>query len=441
MRNQLGMFVFATVLTWPVLVSSQTSRDGQSPYIGRWQGKAKTESETTAVSLEINQSGKSFGAAITLLNIGVMNWPASKVVDKQGTLELSFPTDSSQQRFVLKKPVKGRLEGTWHDSRYGENAVVSLNRSANASSLRSNPLLIVGPAGRLSTEYVLPKGDGPFPGVVFVHGSGPQSKAASRFSAHALAGLGIASIAYDKRGVGGSEGNWQRATFEELAADAIAVAKQFQSINKVSRVGFLGQSQGGWIATLAASQWQTAAFVVSIAGPAVSPSREAHWEFVRAVRRFGGSEKDEVETREIMDQFHYGIRTGKWNPFQELRAKSSQRSWFLASGLSRLKIPDESEWLEGYRSNMNYDPLPALKNLNAPLLSLLSPDDESVDAMETAAILRTLKETGIDLELRLFPGFDHGMHQNAEERTIRWPSLPPNYFQIQAAFVSRATAR
>ena len=55
---------------------------------------------------------------------------------------------------------------------------------------------------------------------------------------------------------------------------------------------------------------------------------------------------------------------------------------------------------------MDYDPLPALKSLDAPLLSLLSPDDESIDAVETEGILRNLAAAGRNIEVRMYPGYD-----------------------------------
>jgi dienelactone hydrolase len=83
---------------------------------------------------------------------------------------------------------------------------------------------------------------------------------------------------------------------------------------------------------------------------------------------------------------------------------------------------------------MDYDPIPVLESLDAPLLSLLSPDDESIDAVETEGIRRDLATAGRDIEIRLYLGFNHGMRRLG----ARWPSLPDGYYRDQADFIKRS---
>ncbi len=88
---------------------------------------------------------------------------------------------------------------------------------------------------------------------------------------------------------------------------------------------------------------------------------------------------------------------------------------------------------------MDYDPIPALQRLRAPLLALLSPDDESIDAVETAAILKTLVKSGTDITIKLYPGYDHTMRRlSAGGVAPRWPELPTDYFDVQSAFIQEA---
>lgn len=74
-------------------------------------------------------------------------------------------------------------------------------------------------AGRL----YLPLGAGPFPAVVFTHGSGPSGRDNPRYDEEAreFVRSGIACLLYDKRGVGASTGDWRTASFEDLAGDAL----------------------------------------------------------------------------------------------------------------------------------------------------------------------------------------------------------------------------
>src|SRR6266511_3285783 len=60
-------------------------------------------------------------------------------------------------------------------------------------------------------------------GLVFVQGSGPGDRDwwdwPERFAA-----VGVATLAYDKPGVGESEGDWMLQTLEDRAIEAIAAA-------------------------------------------------------------------------------------------------------------------------------------------------------------------------------------------------------------------------
>jgi pimeloyl-ACP methyl ester carboxylesterase len=74
----------------------------------------------------------------------------------------------------------------------------------------------------LAGTIFIPAGTGPHPGIVFLHGSGAEGRWASNFLAAAFARRGFAALAFDKRGVGKSGGDWQGAGFDDLAADAAA---------------------------------------------------------------------------------------------------------------------------------------------------------------------------------------------------------------------------
>ena len=67
----------------------------------------------------------------------------------------------------------------------------------------------------LSGTLVVPKGRGPFPAIVRIHGAGPADRVNSIDEYYAY--HGIAFLSYDKRGVGRSSGDWRTAGVEELA--------------------------------------------------------------------------------------------------------------------------------------------------------------------------------------------------------------------------------
>jgi len=139
-------------------------------------------------------------------------------------------------------------------------------------AFRSDDLTLVG-------SLLRPLTSGPYPVVVFVHGSGPESRERYRSYAAYLARYGIAGFIYDKRGVGASEGNWILAGFDELAADALAAVEALRTDPRVdsTQVGLWCISQGGWIAPLAAARSKAVAFLIVVSGAGITPGQQEQY--------------------------------------------------------------------------------------------------------------------------------------------------------------------
>lgn len=91
--------------------------------------------------------------------------------------------------------------------------------------------------------------NGPHPAVVFTHTFAPSTRNAARYLADHLARYGIASLVYDKRGVGESAPgvDWRRVSLSDKAGDALAgvqLLKRRKDINP-RQIGLYGHSQGG----------------------------------------------------------------------------------------------------------------------------------------------------------------------------------------------------
>ncbi|MDX6513667.1 MAG: uncharacterized protein QOE36_3171 [Gaiellaceae bacterium] len=138
--------------------------------------------------------------------------------------------------------------------------------------------------GTLAGTLTLPEGQGPFPAVAMVHGSGPQGRDELQTFVDFCALHGIAVLAYDKRGNGQSGGLYpgERATPETvdvLARDAEAAARFLARQPEVdrTRVGLLGDSQAGWITALAASREPAIRWAVLLVGPTIDVGRTDDW--------------------------------------------------------------------------------------------------------------------------------------------------------------------
>lgn len=401
------------------------------PLVGRWAGTASSASERTEVAIDLRADG----ATLSLPKVGVLDWPAQSSTIEGDTVSLAFQSDSGTQRMTLSLR-DGALQGAWSDPRFASAASLELKRSAAEAPVREQRVQIKTPAGHLGASLILPEGKGPFPGVVFLHGSGPQPRDASRFHARELARRGIAALIFDKRGVGESTGSTPPIRFDDLAADAIAAATWLRAQPSVSRVGFYGHSQGGWIAPLAASRWPTTAFVIASSGPLVSPMRESQWDVVRRMREAGVDEAQVERARVVIAAWYEAMKTRAWAGFDRSMLALHAEPWFSNSGLGDFAEHPDVAQAAGFLTDHDYDPLPALRGMQAPALWILSPDDESIDAMETVGLLEREIAAGRDIRLTLYPGYDHALRRlGADGAPLRWPTLPDDLFDVQADYI------
>ena len=82
-----------------------------------------------------------------------------------------------------------------------------------------------------------------------------------------LAANGIATYRYDDRGGYKSKGpKVQNSTAEQLASDAVEAFTHIAKLYPGHKIGFIGHSEGGGLAALAAIKTPEAAFIVSLAG-------------------------------------------------------------------------------------------------------------------------------------------------------------------------------
>jgi pimeloyl-ACP methyl ester carboxylesterase len=400
-------------------------------FVGNWVGQANTATEKTRLVLHITNTNGQLTAQMTLPDVGVTGWPAKSVDVSTKQLKVNFQSDSGTQ--VMTLALKGKnLAGAWQETQFDEAATIELTLEPDTAQLTERRIKIHGPAGKLGASLIMPDCTTPCPGVVFLHGSGPQPRDSSRFAAQTMAKYGIASVIFDKRGVGESEGRLAGVTFDDLAADGIAVAQYLHSQPNISKVGFFGHSQGGWIGPLAGSKWHNTAFVIASAGPAVSPAREAQWETVRNMRLAGIAENKIEKARQIISLWHDGVRSGNWLSFDTAIKTAAAKPW-----LGYFETRPSEPFANSYRAFMDYNPLPALKQLKAPLLFILAADDESIDSVETVGIVEQLIVKGRSIKLKVYKGYNHSMRKiGAAGQTNRWPAHPVDYFAEQAAFIN-----
>ena len=242
---------------------------------------------------------------------------------------------------------------------------------------RSTSIDIVasGPAGPLAGSLCLPPA-AIAAAVLMVPGSGPMDRDNEGYFPairDALVARGIAVASFDKRGVGGSSGDWRDTGPAEQAADgaaALAALRQRPDLRGV-RTGLFGHSQGAWVVLEVAAADPDAAFVVTSSGPGVTPGAQERFA-LGAIRRARGEPDTDVEAALLAyDALAALVRDG---------ADVARISAEAASlGLERdVFVPGDDGEVELLRRWLDHDPRPALEGIACPVLAIFGGEDRVV---------------------------------------------------------------
>ena len=223
----------------------------------------------------------------------------------------------------------------------------------------------------------VPAGDGPFPAAVIIHGSGPSRRDNGWYLtlAEYLRRNGIVVLLPDKRGSEESQGDWQTASFVDLATDTEAAIDYLRTQGRVglSRIGVVGLSQGGHIAPLLADRAAGKVdFVVNVVGGAVPMHELLLYEETHNLRELG-------VLPGLADALAY---PASWSIIH-----IRQRAFWKAVG--------------------NFDPLPCWRRIAVPALVLYGEEDTNVPTRRSAERLRSLENP--DIEVRVYAGSGHAL--------------------------------
>lgn len=274
----------------------------------------------------------------------------------------------------------------------------------------------------LAGTLTWPKGAGPFKAVVLVAGSGPQNRNEELLNhrpflvlADALTRAGIATLRYDKRGVGPSTGDYAAATTNDFASDAGAAVAflRAQTDFAVSSIGVAGHSEGGLIAPMVADADSGVAFLVLLAAPAV-PGEDLLVAQHRAISAAAGVEAAELDAAEALDRKLYACFRQTTDP---ARLEQALRAVLTGAGVTggaadATVAALDTAWMRAF---VVYDPRPILQRTRVPVLALNGSLDLQVLAAQNLPPLRAALEQAGNTRatLREVAGLNH-LFQHAE---------------------------
>lgn len=283
------------------------------------------------------------------------------------------------------------------------------------------------PHVRLAGTLLVPNGDGPFPAVLLITGSGPQDRDESLMGhkpfwvlADALARRGIAVLRVDDRGVAASTGDFSTATSADFAEDVEAGLAWLRMRKEIdsARVGLLGHSEGGLIAPLVASRTKVA-FIVLLAGPGVPGDEVILTQGDRLAELAGKSaaarKKIHNNQRRLFDLIKAepdpAALKEKARPLiaaaiDDLPAEERAAPGDPSRRIEALVAQTSSPWLRYF---VTHDPRPVLSKVRCPVLALGGGKDLQVVAKKNLAAIRAALKAGgnRDVTIRELPGLNH----------------------------------
>ena len=281
---------------------------------------------------------------------------------------------------------------------------------------------------KLAGTLTRPEGEGPFPAVLLISGSGAQDRDETIFGhkpfavlADALTRRGVVVLRVDDRGVGGSTGETSESTSEDFAGDVLAGVAYLKSRPEVTSkaIGLIGHSEGGLIAPIAAARSDDVAFIVLMAGTGVPGEEILHLQG-RLIARAMGASQDALDLqRDLQDQLftiiksnadpkaasaklHEAVEEALARLPEDVRKSAGDLDAVIAGQLKMV----ESPW---FRFFLTYDPRPTLAKVRCPVLALVGEKDLQVPPRENLSeIEKTLKAAGNDrVHAEELPGLNH----------------------------------
>lgn len=279
-------------------------------------------------------------------------------------------------------------------------------------------------------ELFLPPDARPRALVVLVYGSGRDAATTFNYLQHLLPLHGIATFVYDKRGTGRSDGRYT-ADFSALADDALAALAAAREHLPDAGIpsGFLGESQGGWIAPLAAAR-APVDFVVVSYGLAIAPLDEDREEVQAELRSQGYGDEVLSKARMLTDitgKVLLSRFTAGMDELERFKSVHASERWLqqVEGDFTGLLVRTPADQMQDLRELLSfdiildYDAEAALRRVEAPMLWVVAGSDTEAPSAPTLAVLRKLQARATQLDIAVFPNADHGMIEIEERKGER----------------------
>jgi uncharacterized protein len=457
MKKILYLSILPVLLFLNQSISGQKSIDKNS-ITGAWMGKISAGAIQLRIVINFSVVGKdSLIATLDSPDQGAKGIKLGPVSNSGETLKISAGALQAEYNGTIKNDTI--IEGTWKQA--GTSNVLNLVRLKTTFSLNrpqepkppfpytsmdttfTNDKFRIKLAGTLT----IPAGNGPFPAVILITGSGPQNRNEELMGhkpfiviADYLSRNGIAVLRYDDRGVGKSQGTQLDATSADFATDAEAAFNFLKKYPKIksTEIGLLGHSEGGLIAPIVASTNSDIAFIVSLAGTGVTGQQIMIRQMQDISKLSGLSEEKIRKSTETNKRLFSILRKEKDNNKAEVKILATYKEILEKDKTPEADTENELVQLKASFRGLGYnwsryflftDAADLWKQVKCPVLALNGDKDTQVSADENLkSIEKALKSSGNkSVKTVKLPGLNH-LFQHCKT------GLPAEYGNIEETF-------
>lgn len=266
------------------------------------------------------------------------------------------------------------------------------------AQVEEKPIVLKTETGDLQGSLLLPDGQGKYPVVLLIAGSGPTDRNGNnpmmknnslKMLAEELAALGIASIRYDKRGIGESKsaaGEEKDLRFENYIDDAKGWIDLLHQNGSFSQITVIGHSEGSLIGMIASQKKEVDKFI-SLAGVA-----EPAFKILREQLK---SQPDFVTdlSSPILDKLEMAQKVDSVPPFLFSLFRPSVQPYLIS-------------WFK-------YDPKQEIAKLNKPILIVQGTTDIQVEVSNADL----LAESNPNAQKVIISGMNHILKASEADRT------------------------
>lgn len=429
---------FITVLF--VVCLAQTA---MSQIEGYWKGEIDLGVQKLETAFDIKADGNGYSATFDVPAQGAYDIPVDETNFQDGRLQLTMSALGASYSGTLKDDV---IEGEF--TQHGMTFTLNLVKSEKEEQQKARPQDPQPPfdyhieevtfvnekeGNTLAGTLTIPEGEGPFPAMVLVSGSGQQNRDEELMNhrpfwviADYCARHGIAVLRYDDRGIGGSTGEVENATSMDFSYDAEAAFDYLRNRKEInaSEVGILGHSEGGIINFMVAARRPEVAFLVSLAGPSVNGIEVLKAQGEAIYRAQGLPEEAIAMTSAVNNQLYGIIEKSESREEADSLLRQLVKGWGYNEELTEQTVGQmTSPWMYYF---LKYDPTEAIVKTNCPALLLNGSKDLQVIASQNLpGYEKIIADYGkTNLTLHELPDLNH-LFQHCETGS------PNEYFEIE----------